>query len=718
MTVAARIVVVGLLGLGTGLGGGIYAGLHDDAWRPDGPRTAETVAGPAPAERGALADAARRAAAAEEQAAVAAARLRDVSDELAALRAERAAPQPAGSEPAGSEPAGRELRALEAEVEELRAALASARDAAERAALESARSTDGAVAHAERVAELEGLVSDRAAEVDAAEIGARAAAEALEAARAEAEALRVEAERARAALDDAAERTRALEALAAERGAALDAARAEAEALRREEREARAEAEEASARLAAAEAAAADRDAALEAAATERDDLLRLAASARVDALHDAVDELWPARPERVEAMRAWLASVEAELVDLDAHRAARDRVAARVASGAADDAAVWWADALSELVADLELFADRARGPVDGVAPAFGWGVARRAAFAESIVEASVTGASAREAWEEAARYAATESPYDGLELTPQVGLLPLGPDPASGLLEFAWLASGAAPARGPDDRLALDEASAAVLVLVPGGRDWLGAQATDRGGPNWDPLALDGEGPPREVRLAPYLIGKHELTQGQWLRWVGANPSRYGPGTWGGRAVDLAHPVTDVSWIDAREALARDGLRLPTEAEWEFAARAGADGPWWTGADARSLSGAVNLADRYAGEHGGASWPGRLEWLDDGHTVMARLDTYRANAFGLHHVHGNVWEWCFDGFGELPRAAGGALDQPLVDPGASLRRVVRGGAYNSNALEARASHRRPYAPTTAGAALGLRVARDLTAE
>ena len=294
--------------------------------------------------------------------------------------------------------------------------------------------------------------------------------------------------------------------------------------------------------------------------------------------------------------------------------------------------------------------------------------------------------------------------------------GLAPLGPDPTTGLQEFAVLATGEPPARDARGRLVLDEASAAVLVLLPGGADWVGAQSSDRSAPNHDPHATEADGPVQRVELSPFLIGKHELSQAQWERLTGARPSRFGPGRWGERPVDLRHPVTDVAWSEATRVLARHELRLPTEAEWEFAARAGTDGPWWTGDQVRSLAGAVNLADAWAAAHGGAGWTGHLAWLDDGHTVTAAPDALRANPFGLHHVHGNVWEWCLDSFAPRTLLDDKARLDPRVELETTTLRVIRGGAFNSNALDARSGHRASSPAERTGASLGLRLGRGLS--
>src|SRR5205823_635667 len=119
-----------------------------------------------------------------------------------------------------------------------------------------------------------------------------------------------------------------------------------------------------------------------------------------------------------------------------------------------------------------------------------------------------------------------------DSLDLhSTRCALAPLGDDPASGLPEFAHRASGRVPSRSAEGVLQLDDYSGIVLVLLPGGTFAMGAQATSHEDQNYDPDAYPEESPVNDVTLAPFLIGKHPLTQGQFLRLTGFNPSMYKP-------------------------------------------------------------------------------------------------------------------------------------------------------------------------------------------
>src|SRR5262249_49687253 len=122
----------------------------------------------------------------------------------------------------------------------------------------------------------------------------------------------------------------------------------------------------------------------------------------------------------------------------------------------------------------------------------------------------------------------------YPSIALTPQVGLVPLGKDPRSGLWEFADLQTGTPPARGQDGALEIGEDSAVVLVLLRGARFSRGARAAAPRARGHLPAAAPHGGPPHAAPPSPYSPAKHELTQAQWQRITGARPSRFGPGDW----------------------------------------------------------------------------------------------------------------------------------------------------------------------------------------
>ena len=199
-----------------------------------------------------------------------------------------------------------------------------------------------------------------------------------------------------------------------------------------------------------------------------------------------------------------------------------------------------------------------------------------------------------------------------------------------------------------------------------------------------------LDGganrEQPAHKVRISrAFELGAHEITQAQWEAVMGHNPSRF-------RGADL--PVEGISWSDAQAFIDRlnargDGYvyRLPTEAEWEFASRAGADEK----ADADRLEAVAWCAD----SAGGRTHP---------------VGTKAPNAWGLYDMQGNVWEWVDDWFGPYPA---GEVTDPR-GPVAGEARIFRGGSWAHGYPElCRSGYRNLAAPDKRYAVVGLRLAR-----
>ena len=373
-----------------------------------------------------------------------------------------------------------------------------------------------------------------------------------------------------------------------------------------------------------------------------------------------------------------------------------------------------WWHAQLLQLIADLRAFADPGTGLYStGISPTHGWGIRKRRDFAAQIADRSVGGADAQPRWTAALAAIAASPKYPGLQLVPQLGLLPLGPDPTTGLWEFAHLQTGEPAVRGADGKLLLRESTGLVLVLLPGGTFDMGAQRSDPNGRNYDPEAQPIEAPVHTVTVSPFFLSKYEMTQAQWQRCTGDNPSHYKPSKRTQWVKSLLHPVEQVSWNVCQLELPRLQLSLPSEAQWEYGARAGSQTVWWTGDARQSLLGAVNLADQTAARSG-SPWPDIKDWpeLDDGYEVHCPVDALRANAFGLHGVHGNVWEWCTDGFDTAFYRQSPTQD-PVCPPGSSAIRVNRGGCFANAAVLARSANRGSDAPTVADRYLGVRPAR-----
>ena len=336
---------------------------------------------------------------------------------------------------------------------------------------------------------------------------------------------------------------------------------------------------------------------------------------------------------------------------------------------------------------------------------------IKERREFALTIRQRSV--GDHREAWGRCCKAVNTDRRFTGIVLRPQVGLVPLGRDRDSGFFEFWQLGSGAPPEWGGTflaGQVKIDEGSAIVLVLLPGGEFSMGAQGgKDAETPNLDPAARSDESPVRNVGLMPFFMGKHEVTQGQWSRLMKSNPSYYlSGGDAAGETMTLQNPVENLTWNEARSFLGRLNLVLPTEAQWEYAARGGTRTPWWTGAKKASLNGKVNLADTVGGRGG---IPAFERDLTDGHLVHAPAGDFGANLFGLHEVLGNVWEWCRDRYGsyDLTPQAGDGLRRVV----GARDRVYRGGGFVNPAVLCRSAYRGATPPDLRLNCLGLRPAK-----
>ena len=382
-----------------------------------------------------------------------------------------------------------------------------------------------------------------------------------------------------------------------------------------------------------------------------------------------------------------------------------------------------WWHEQLQNLVADLERFGDPELGLQRGVSETQGLGIARRLALATQLVASTLSGDEARARWSEAIDAIARSEKYAGVKwpggarLSPQLGLLPLGPDPESGLWEFADLQTGEAPRRGADGRLVVSEEMSVVFVLLPGGSFWMGAQRTNPEGQNYDPEAQEDESPVHEVELSPFLLSKYEMTQGQWMRVAGANPSAFqAPIVMFGHRINLTYPLERVSTRECAKWMHRLGLELPSEAEWEYGCRGGTDTPWWTGSDVESLNGKVNLGDQSAHRakmkwlfDSSGNWPD----LEDGWVLDAPVGSLGANAFGLYDMAGNVWERCGDFY--LPYSSSKQVD-PVVPEGLRVSDCVgRGGGFADPPETMRSARRDNDAPDNANPNSGLRPARKI---
>jgi formylglycine-generating enzyme required for sulfatase activity len=278
-------------------------------------------------------------------------------------------------------------------------------------------------------------------------------------------------------------------------------------------------------------------------------------------------------------------------------------------------------------------------------------------------------------------------------------------------------------------NDRLA-DGGEGPQMVVVPSGTFWMGSAASETG-------RAGDEGPRHQTKIVePFAISRYEVTVAQFRRFVESSGYRtdaeadggcfYFAGGWEiapgkdwrappGFGQEADHPVVCVSFNDA-VAYARwlaqqtgAGYRLPTEAEWEYAARAGSQTsrPW--GDDPDEACAVANVADRTLKQQHPGDWP--EHGCSDGYAYTAPVGSFGANAFGLHDVIGNVWEWTCSGYSD--HYAG--VEEQCAAGVQSIPRVFRGGSWYNFPAFARTAVRSAFAPGFRAAILGFRVVKDL---
>jgi formylglycine-generating enzyme required for sulfatase activity len=439
-----------------------------------------------------------------------------------------------------------------------------------------------------------------------------------------------------------------------------------------------------------------------------------------------AEKELYPAWPEKIEALQRWLDTDASRLLRMKPQiEAALQSLRGRTRPPAADQerdetAEAFLLDTQSDLLSRMTRFQTNEHRAVGD-----------RLAWAQRIATLTLGHPKARASWEQAraaiaradGKTASALYALHAIDLQPQTGLVPIGMNPVTKLWEFYELRSAfepragmdpgdlAIPQHAADGSIAVGDDTGIVFVLLPGGTFTMGAQSADPTAPNHDERAVPEEGPPHQVTLAPFFLARHELTQGQWHRLgSGENPSFYRAGTRQG--MTWANPVEQVTWEQCAELMRHHGLELPTEAQWEYAARGGTTTPLWTKGDARSLSGVENVADR-AAKLAGEDWITLRDEpeVEDGFVFHAPVHALQPNPFGLHHALGNVFEWCrdFKGGYDLTVAPADGLRQAA----SATHRVTRGGAFWSRSQDVRVTSRAAEAPSSQYRTLGVRAAR-----
>ncbi len=334
----------------------------------------------------------------------------------------------------------------------------------------------------------------------------------------------------------------------------------------------------------------------------------------------------------------------------------------------------------------------------------------------------------------------------------------------PALALAGSLWACNGTFPAGGSPHSHRSDVPAVVTnrlgmqLVRIPAGEFVMGRDATPEQlaarFPGYEQRRFDelfDEAPAHRVRITkPFYMARHEVTVGQFRAFLqasghvpesvadgtggyGYNP-RYDPATtrrgdafegrdprysWQnpGFPQSDAHPVVNVTWNDAR-ALARwlsevEGrrYRLPTEAEWEYACRAGTRSLFHSGDDPASLARVANVFDADAA----ANWPAWSAFalpVHDGYPFTAPVGSFAPNAFGLHDMHGNVWEWTADWHDEHYYAHS-PVDDP-TGPASGTVKVRRGGSWHTWPLYARCAYRNWNSTDTRYTLVGIRLVME----
>lgn len=214
---------------------------------------------------------------------------------------------------------------------------------------------------------------------------------------------------------------------------------------------------------------------------------------------------------------------------------------------------------------------------------------------------------------------------------------------------------------------------------------------------GSSLDELGRDDDESLYSVRLSKGLwMGRTEVTQAQWRAVMGNNPSKLQ----GDRL-----PVETVSYDDVQTFLEKlnqhhqgNPYRLPTEAEWEYACRAGTTTVYWTGNELTNRQAVFGM---------------KQYWRYPAHEVpkhQAEVTSHTANPWGLYHMHGNVWEWCSDWYGPYP-------EKETIDPRGprqGKKKVMRGGSWFHTVVYSRSASRNAYPSKVKNKLIGFRLVRD----
>jgi serine/threonine protein kinase len=428
-----------------------------------------------------------------------------------------------------------------------------------------------------------------------------------------------------------------------------------------------------------------------------------------VESYTQDIDTLYPELHKTLPAIDAWLTAAETLLNRRQAHLTELARLRSLSSPGSETSAAI---DTLEQLTRSLDTFEQEEIPRVK-----------KRKASIEDIYKRTVV--DAKPLWD-AVNSALEKDARFSFTIPPQEGLLPIPTvDPDSKLWEFCFLRSGAAPIRRNDGKLSriIDpktrrDITGIVFVLLPGKSGFLvGAQSDDSSKPNYYETCEEREGPTFPVDIEPFFISKYEVTQQQWCTvHVGIDVSHHKGSFWisTGEKVGIATarlrtesarlPADNLAWKYCDLAFTRLDLILPSEPQWEYAARAGRHWPWTADLDRLYLY--ANLADlsakRAKVEHKRSAYTNTT----DGYPVTAPVDGFLPNAFGLHHTLGNVWEHTADNMTAFHRQI----------TKRSRTKTFRGGSCYSLESHARVTYRFGLDKDAREKDVGVRPARALT--
>ena len=282
--------------------------------------------------------------------------------------------------------------------------------------------------------------------------------------------------------------------------------------------------------------------------------------------------------------------------------------------------------------------------------------------------------------------------------------------PDGAAASAKFRFLLTHRRRAQGFREALGAeaDDATSLTMLWMPPGRFWMGS-------PEEEPERRSNEGPQHLVQLQGFFLSQTPITQAQWRQVADWKPNK-GERAWSkklnpnpSRFNGEQRPVEQVSWEDAMEFCHRLSQRtgrhytLPSEAQWEYACRAGTTTPFHWGA---TIS--TNLANYNGREVYGDGEKGeyRQQTMD--------VASFPANPWGLHDMHGNVWEWCADQWHD--NYEGAPEDgRAWIDEGAKANdlkwRLLRGGSWNNDPWDCRSACRVSGLPGNRYDGIGFRV-------